>query len=159
MSAGEHPARQSSILSAAAALGIDDWRAGCSPSDKAAAIAALTAAGHRVLMAGDGLNDGPALASAHVSASPSSGADISQNAADMVFQGRALTPVADAIATARLARRVARSNLIFACGYNLIMVPIAALGWVTPWLAALAMSGSSLAVIVNSFRVRGRRRQ
>ena len=151
--------RSEAVSRAAAALGIDDWRAGCSPADKAAAIAAMTAAGHKVLMAGDGLNDGPALASAHVSASPSSGADISQNAADMVFQGRALTPVADAIATARLARRVARSNLIFACGYNLIMVPIAALGWVTPWLAALAMSGSSLAVIVNSFRVRGRRRQ
>ena len=106
-------------------------------------------------MVGDGLNDGPALAAASVSASPSTAADISQTVADIVFQGALLAPVADTIATARRARAVMRENIGFSIGYNALMLPLAVLGVVTPWLAAAAMSSSSLLVMLNSLRVRG----
>jgi Cu2+-exporting ATPase len=135
-------------------VGIHDWHAGCSPVDKAAAIEALARQGHRVLMVGDGLNDSPALAAAYVSLSPASAADISQTVADAVFQGMHLAPVAIAIRTARRARSVMRSNLALSIGYNILMVPLAIAGWVTPWLAAAAMSSSSLLVMANSFRAR-----
>ena len=149
---GDHAAAVSRI---AAALGIQDWRGGASPMDKVAAVEALAAAGHRVLMVGDGLNDGPCLAAAHVSASPATAADVSQTVADVVFQGALLAPVADVLRTARLARRVMRQNLTLSIGYNVLAVPFAVAGYVTPWLAAAAMSGSSLLVISNSFRARG----
>ncbi len=142
----------------AEAVGIVDWRAGCTPAAKVAAIEALAAAGRHVLMVGDGLNDGPALAAALVSASPATAADISQTVADFVFQGAKLAPVADALATARRARGTMRQNLVLAVGYNLVAVPLAVTGLVTPWLAAAAMSASSLAVMGNSLRLyRGRR--
>ena len=135
-------------------VGIADWHAGCSPIEKAAAIEALGRQGHRVLMVGDGLNDSPSLAAAYISASPASAADISQTVADAVFQGLNLAPVAIAIRTARRARSVMRSNLAMAIGYNFLMVPLAVAGWITPWLAAAAMSSSSLLVMANSFRAR-----
>ena len=147
---GDHPAAVAKI---AAALGIEQWDAGCSPVEKVRAIEDLRDLGHRVLMVGDGLNDGPSLAAAHVSASPATAADVSQTVADVVFQGTALAPVAAIVETARRARRTMRSNLALALGYNLLMVPLAVAGWVTPWLAAAAMSGSSLLVMANSFRV------
>ena len=142
------------VAAIAGIVGIDDWRAGCSPVDKAAAIEALAQEGRRVLMVGDGLNDSPSLAAAYVSASPASAADISQTVADAVFQGLALAPVALTIRTARRARSVMRSNLALSIGYNVLMVPLAVAGWVTPWLAAAAMSSSSLLVMANSFRAR-----
>ncbi len=136
----------------AAAVGIEDWRAGCSPVEKVAQIE-----GRRVLMVGDGLNDGPALAAALVSASPATAADVSQTVADLVFQGEALAPVADAVALARRARAVMRQNLALAVGYNALAVPLAVAGLVSPWLAAAAMSASSLLVMANSLRLhRGR---
>ena len=107
-------------------------------------------------MVGDGLNDSPSLAAASVSASPASAADISQTVADVVFQGHLLAPVATLIETARRARSVTRQNLVLSIGYNALMVPLAVAGFVTPWLAAAAMSGSSLLVLANSFRLRGR---
>jgi Cu2+-exporting ATPase len=107
-------------------------------------------------MVGDGLNDGPSLAAATVSASPASAADVSQTVADVVFQGRLLAPVATVIRTARRARSVMRQNLAMSIGYNVLMVPLAVTGFVTPWLAAAAMSGSSLLVMANSFRLRRR---
>ncbi len=137
----------------AAAVGLTDWAAGLSPVDKVARIEAMAATGRHVLMVGDGLNDGPALAAAFVSASPASAADISQTVADLVFQGERLAPVADTLALARRARRAMRQNLILALGYNAVMVPLAVAGWVTPWLAAAAMSASSLAVMGNSARL------
>jgi Cu2+-exporting ATPase len=138
----------------ARAVGIDEWHAGCSPLEKAERIEALTSGGRKVLMVGDGLNDSPSLAAAYVSASPASAADISQTVADLVFQGGNLAPVAVAIQAARRAHGVMRGNLALAIGYNLVMVPLAVMGWVTPWVAAAAMSTSSLLVMANSFRAR-----
>ena len=106
-----------------------------------------------MLMVGDGMNDSPALAAASVSASPASAADVSQTVADLVFQGAKLQPIALALQTARRAKTVMRQNLAFAIGYNVIMVPLAIAGWVTPWLAAVAMSSSSVLVMANSLRL------
>ncbi len=149
--------RRDAVARVAGELGISDWRAACSPVEKVARVEAL-AARHGVLMVGDGLNDGPALAAATVSVSPASAADLSQTVADVVFQGARLAPVAVVVRAARRARAVMRQNLALAIGYNAVMVPLAVAGWVTPWLAAAAMSSSSLLVMANSFRAaRGER--
>jgi Cu2+-exporting ATPase len=143
--------REASVARVAREVGIDDWTAACSPVDK---VAALRAMGQRVLMVGDGLNDGPCLAEAHVSASPATAVDVSQTLADAVFQGAGLGAIATLIQTARRARGLMRGNIGMSLVYNLLMVPLAVAGFVTPWLAAAAMSGSSLLVIGNSFRAR-----
>ena len=134
-------------------LELDDWRAGCKPADKVSFVQQAVNQGRHVLMVGDGINDSPALAAATVSASPATAADISQTVADLVFQGTKLRPVLDALQIARHAQRVMRQNLMLAVGYNVIMVPLAIAGWVTPWLAAAAMSSSSLLVMANSLRL------
>lgn len=146
--------REEPVRSAAAALSIARWTSLCRPAAKMAEIEALMAAGRRVLMVGDGLNDGPCLAAATVSMSPSSAAEISQKMADLVFQGRNLAPVATAIAVARRTQAVMRQNIALAIGYNVLVVPMAMAGLVTPWLAAAAMSLSSLLVMANSLRLR-----
>ena len=146
--------RTGAVQRLAEQLGITEWQAECRPADKVAVITAWQSAGAHVLMVGDGLNDGPALSSASVSASPSSATELSQNVADLVYQGRKLAPVAVAIDTARKSRRVMRQNLAMALGYNALVVPLAMAGQVTPWLAAAAMSLSSLIVMANSARVR-----
>ena len=122
------------------------------PAEKIARIEALKAQGRRVLMVGDGLNDAPALATAHVSLSPIAAADVTQAQADAVFLGERLEPVLDAIAIARRARALMKENLVFAAIYNAIAVPVAIAGAVTPLIAALAMSGSSIMVTLNALR-------
>lgn len=128
--------------------------AAMSPADKLELISSLQASGHKVLMIGDGLNDGPALAAGHVSMAPGSASDVGQNAADAVFLGDSLAPVARAIVAARRTMRVVRQNFVIAIGYNIIAVPLAFLGKVTPLVAALAMSGSSIIVVANALRLR-----
>ncbi|MGE0725074.1 MAG: heavy metal translocating P-type ATPase, partial [Alphaproteobacteria bacterium] len=145
--------RAPAVARIAAAAGIGEWFAGIDPAGKVAFLADLAAAGRRALMVGDGLNDAPALAAAHVSMSPATAADVSQTAADVVFQGTALAPVAAVLALARAAGRRVRENLALAIVYNLGAVPLAALGFVTPLLAAVAMSSSSILVIVNALRL------
>ena len=142
------------VKSCASALGIADWAANMRPADKVARLSALAAAGHRVLMVGDGLNDAPALAAAHVAISPSSAADVSQNAADIVFQGTSLSAVGSTLAVARQSRALVRQNLAFAILYNATAVPLAVAGLATPLIAAVAMSSSSLVVILNALRLR-----
>jgi Cu2+-exporting ATPase len=138
-------------------LGLDDWRAACDPGEKVRHMRNLRRGGRSVLMVGDGLNDAPALAAANVSMSPSSAADISQNAADIVFQGVRLAPVVDAIDVARRAQELVRQNFAFAVLYNSLTIPLAVLGLVTPLVAALAMSTSSLIVVGNALRLAGKR--
>lgn len=151
---GDRPAAAQAV---AAALGISDWQAGATPAAKVAYLEALLTEGRIVLMVGDGLNDAPALAAASVSLSPTSAADVAQTAADLVFQGDALAPVLLALDTGQAAQRLARQNLLIALVYNLLAVPLAIAGLVTPLIAAAAMSSSSLLVIGNSFRLARRR--
>jgi Cu2+-exporting ATPase len=145
--------------SIAGQLGIENVRAEVSPIDKNAYVEALKNADKNVLMVGDGLNDAPALARANVSMSPSSAIDITQNTADIVYQGDLLTPVWSTIQTARKSTRLVMQNFMLAAIYNLIAIPAAVMGFVTPLIAAIAMSGSSLVVIMNAFRLRIREKK
>lgn len=151
--------REPAVIAAAHALGIAEWRAGVTPADKIARIEELKQRGVKVLMVGDGMNDAPSLAAAHVSMSPISAAHLSQATADFVFLGRPLAPVVVAIDAARKALHLMRQNLWLAIGYNLLAVPVAISGVVTPLIAAAAMSGSSILVMLNSLRARRRARE
>lgn len=124
-----------------------------SPADKLEAIQRLQGAGHNVLMAGDGLNDGPALAAAHASIAPGTASDVGRQAADFVFLSDSLLAIPRAVATSRATMRVVRQNFVLAIGYNVLAVPMAMAGMVTPLIAAVAMSTSSLIVIGNSLRL------
>jgi Cu2+-exporting ATPase len=149
--------RAESVAPVAKALGIESWQAGLKPADKIARIEDFKATGCRVAMVGDGLNDAPSLAAAHVSLSPISAADLAQAQADAVFLGERLKPLLDAVTVASRARSLMTENLGLAMIYNAIAVPVAIAGAVTPLLAALAMSGSSLLVTLNALRAGGRR--
>ena len=138
-------------------IGVSEWAGGVSPVDKIAAVSQLVEEGRTVLMVGDGLNDAPALAAASVSMSPATGADISQSAADMILRGQTLSGILTALSTARAARRAVTQNFALAFGYNVLAVPLAVAGMVTPLIAALAMSGSSLLVTGNALALNWRR--
>jgi len=135
-------------------LGVRQWRAGLKPAEKIETIEALKANGHRVLMVGDGLNDAPALAAAHASLSPITAAHLTQAQADALFLGERLAPVLCAVLATRRARALMRQNLALAIIYNTLAVPIAMAGLVTPLIAAVAMSGSSILVTLNALRAR-----
>nr|WP_246669132.1 heavy metal translocating P-type ATPase [Ancylobacter sp. TS-1] len=146
--------RREAVAPVAAELGIEDWWAEARPADKIAVLESLSAARRRVLMVGDGLNDAPSLAAAHVSLSPITAADVTRAHADAVFLGERLAPVLTALAIAGRARHLMRQNLLIAVVYNFIAVPLAIAGYVTPLVAALAMSGSSVIVTLNALRAR-----
>ncbi|HEY5062674.1 MAG TPA: copper-translocating P-type ATPase [Gemmatimonadaceae bacterium] len=146
--------REPAVAAAARALGVEEWRAGVTPAEKIARIEELKRQGCKVMMVGDGMNDAPSLAAAHVSMSPISAAHLSQSTADLVFLGRPLAPVLAAIDYARKALHLMRQNLWLAVGYNVLAVPLAISGMVTPLIAAAAMSGSSILVMVNALRAR-----
>ena len=151
--------RTSAVAHAARTLGIECWQAATTPADKIGYISALQSRGRSVLMVGDGLNDAPSLAAADASLSVATAAPPAQAAADAVFLGDRLEPVAAAIAIARRARRLMRQNLFFALAYNVVAVPLAILGLASPLAAALAMSGSSVLVAINALRARPRERR
>tara|TARA_R110002051_G_scaffold48299_2_gene94991 strand:+ start:94019 stop:96205 length:2187 start_codon:yes stop_codon:yes gene_type:complete len=137
----------------AAELGIDAWTAELKPQQKIARIEALKADGRSVLMIGDGINDAPALASADASVSLAAAAEISQAAADFVLQGNKLAGCLVALDISRAAKRRVLENFTLAAGYNMIAVPLAVMGMVTPLIAAIAMSGSSILVTLNALRL------
>ena len=146
--------RRAAVADLAGRLGIQDFHAAVDPQGKEAMVAGLAAKGARVLMVGDGLNDTAALARAHASVSPASALDAARVASDMVLTGNDLVPVAEAVATARLATRRIRQNFAISIAYNIVAVPLAVAGMVTPLIAALAMSLSSITVTLNALRLR-----
>ena len=145
--------RSIAVEAAAKAAGISDWHASLKPADKVAHLEKLASQGLKVVMVGDGLNDAPALAAAHVSLSPSSAADVSQTVADIIFQGKKLAPILEALSVAKRSDRLIKQNFALSFIYNLLTVPLALSGLVTPLIASIAMSTSSLVVISNSLRL------
>ncbi len=145
--------RKAAVNRAASALGIEHWQAGVTPQQKLAYVQSLKETGRKVLMAGDGLNDAPALAVGHTSMAPSSATDIGRTAADTIFMGESLMPLLVARDVAIATQRLSIQNFALAVGYNFLAVPIAMLGFASPLIAAVAMSTSSIIVIANSLRL------
>lgn len=144
--------RVEAVEKIARALGVAAWAGALKPADKVARLDALRAEGRKVLMVGDGLNDAPALAAAHVSISPIDATQITQAAADAVFLGERLAPVLATLDLARKAHGLMRQNLALSVIYNVFAVPLAMAGLLTPLIAAAAMSGSSILVTLNALR-------
>ena len=133
--------------------GIASSRGGQSPEDKLAHVRSLQAEGRRVAMVGDGLNDGPVLASADLSFAMGQGTPLAQSRSDFVVLGGQLDAIPAVLALARRTRRIVRQNLAWAAGYNAVCVPLALVGWMPPWLAGLGMAASSLLVVANAARL------
>jgi Cu2+-exporting ATPase len=145
--------RAARVARVAADLGIADARGGVTPEGKLAALAEAQAAGHRVAMVGDGINDAPVLARADVSFAFGHGAEIAKSRADAIVLASRLGDVADARELAIRTLRVVRQNLAWALAYNAACIPLALAGWLPPWAAGLGMAASSLAVVLNALRL------
>jgi Cu2+-exporting ATPase len=145
--------KESVVKSVAKELNISKYYFAKTPDQKLEIIAELKEQGKNILMVGDGINDSPALTLADISISPATACDINKNIADIIFQGKELKPVLEVINIAKKFNRIIWQNLIFALMYNLIAVPFAILGYIIPLFAALAMSFSSIIVVLNALRI------
>lgn len=147
---GDRPA---AVHAVAQALGVVQAQGGCTPQDKLAQMQAAQAAGHHVAMVGDGLNDGPVLAGAHVSFAFGKAVPLAQSRADFVVLGDSLELVLQSVLLARRTLSVVRQNLGWAAAYNAVSIPLALMGWMPAWLAGLGMAASSLLVVLNAARL------
>lgn len=145
--------RRTSVESLARRLQLPDWQAECTPRQKLEVLADLQQQGKSVLMIGDGINDAPVLAAAQVSIAIGSGSDIARASGDMVLLVESLRPVMSGLDLSRRCMAIIRQNLAWALIYNVIALPLAIAGLVTPWLAGLGMAGSSLLVVANALRL------
>ena len=143
----------SAVARIAQALGIAHARGDCAPQDKLAFLQQAQQQGHRVAVVGDGLNDGPALAGAHVSFAFGQAVPLAQAQADFVVPGEQLSSVDRSLLLARRTMRIVRQNLGWAVAYNVACVPLAVAGWLPAWLAGLGMAASSLLVVFNALRL------
>jgi len=141
------------VADVARKLGVTGYRSRLSPEDKLSRLHDLQARGAIVLMVGDGINDAPVLAGANVSAAPNQGTALAQTSAGMILLGGQLLQLANGLHTARRTLVVIRQNLLLSAGYNLSVLPLAAMGLVPPWLAAIGMTTSSLVVVLNTRRL------
>ncbi|MBV8032838.1 MAG: HAD-IC family P-type ATPase, partial [Betaproteobacteria bacterium] len=137
---------------AARAVGIERSTGAAAPQDKLACVRALQAEGRIVAMLGDGVNDTPVLAGADVSVAMGAGADAAQRRADIVLLGSSLLSLLEAMRVSRRAMQLVRQNIAWAMAYNAVALPLAALGWMGPWQAALGMGASSVLVLANALR-------
>jgi Cu2+-exporting ATPase len=143
-------------------VGIDPQKAAWSarsPEQKHEVIKAMQAEGHVVVMVGDGINDAPVLAQAQVSVAMAGGADLARSHADVVLLGERLMALPEGIVLARRTMRIVRQNLYWSALYNASAVPLAMVGWVTPWMAGIGMAGSSLLVVLNALRLQAHGKQ
>jgi len=145
--------RDAAAREVAQRAGIRDVRGDCLPEEKLRVIQQAQAAGHRVVMVGDGLNDGPVIAQADASFAFGHAVPLTQARADFIVMGGELAGIVQTIAQAKRTLHVVRQNLWWAGGYNALCVPLALVGWLPPWLAGLGMAGSSLVVVFNAARL------
>ncbi len=147
---GDTPA---AVARVAEQLGITDYQGGMSPADKLVRLTELQEQGKVVAMIGDGVNDSPVLARAQVSIAMGDGTDIARSSADMVLMSGALQRLLDGVSTARRTLRIIRQNIVCSLTYNISVLPLAVMGYLTPWMAAIGMSLSSLVVVLNALRL------
>ncbi len=152
IASGDHEAAVADI---AGRTGIDRYHARLRPEDKLDLVRNIEQAGEATIMVGDGINDAPVLAAASVSVAMGAGTSLAQTSADAVLMAPHLDVLPDAVSLARRTMRIIRQNLGWAVTYNLVALPMAALGWIPPWAAAIGMSTSSLLVVANALRLRG----
>jgi len=145
--------RPESAQQVAQEVGISHAVGACTPQDKLSRMQIAQSEGARVAMVGDGLNDGPVLAGAHVSMAFGNAVPLAQSQSDLVLMGGSLLVVAQSIQLARHTLRVVKQNLVWAAAYNALCVPLAVVGWLPAWLAGLGMALSSLWVVLNSLRL------
>ena len=146
--------KQAAVDDIAAQLGIAEARGGMTPRGKAAEIERLKAEGRTVAMVGDGINDAPALAAAHVSFAVKGGADIAEHSASATLMQHSVNRLADALFISQATLKNIRQNLFFAFFYNTLGIPLAALGYLSPVIAGAAMAASSISVLGNALRLK-----